>query len=251
MRHTRKNRLSAMPYLSSMRLLSVEHTPFEGPANIEEWAKRNGHAFTRVQVYKDELPLLGGFDWLVVMGGPMSVHDEAKYPWLKAEKRFIRQSIATGKIVLGICLGAQLVAEALGADVRKNEEKEIGWYPVRLTPEAGNAPAFRGLPPEFMAFHWHGETFDIPAKATHVASSEACANQAFELSRIVGLQFHLECSGESIEQFIKNGSGELTDGRYVQKADQIRAGYANLEKTNACLSLMLDNIEREFGRLIE
>jgi GMP synthase-like glutamine amidotransferase len=234
-----------------MRLLSLQHTPFEGPANIEEWAKRNGHSFSGVQAYKDELPLLGDFDWLVVMGGPMSVHDEAIYPWLKAEKKFIRQSIATGKIVLGICLGAQLVAEALGASVGKNEEKEIGWYTVRLTPESGNAPAFKGLPGEFMAFHWHGDTFGIPAKAAHVASSEACASQAFELGRIIGLQFHLECSEESIEMFIKNGGGELVEGRHVQKPGEIRAGYVNLEKTDACLSLMLDNIEREFGRHVD
>lgn len=229
----------------------MQHTQFEGPANIEVWAKRNGHSFSCVQAYKDELPLLGDFDWLVVMGGPMGVHDETIYPWLKAEKKFIRQSIATGKIVLGICLGAQLVAEALGASVGKNEEKEIGWYQVRLTPESGNAPAFKGLPGEFMAFHWHGDTFGIPAEAMHVASSEACANQAFELGRIVGLQFHLECSEESIELFIKNGSDELTDGRYVQKAGGIRAGYVNLEKTGACLNLMLDNIEREFGHYTE
>lgn len=229
----------------------MQHTPFEGPANIEEWAKQNGHSFYSMQAYKDELPLLGDFDWLVVMGGPMGVHDEARYPWLKAEKKFIRQSIATGKIVLGICLGAQLVAEALGASVGKNEEKEIGWYPVRLTPESGNALAFQGLPGEFMAFHWHGDTFGIPAGATHVASSEACASQAFELGRIIGLQFHLECSEESIEMFIKNGGDELVEGMHVQKAGEIRDGYVNLEKTDACLNLMLDNIEREFGHYTE
>lgn len=218
-------------------------------ANIEVWAKNKGFPVSRTLLYEgEELPLLSAFDLLVVMGGPMGVHDEAQYPWLKTEKKFIRQAMATGKMVLGICLGAQLIAQVLGASVTRNPQKEIGWFPVRLTPEARKAPVFRDIPEEIMAFHWHGDTFGIPKGAVHIASSEACANQAFVLGRIYGLQFHLESSKESIERLIKNCGEELTNGRYIQDAEKIRAGMGYLKETGLTLSLLLDHIEMEYEK---
>ena len=178
----------------------------------------------------------------------MGVHDETRYPWLKAEKKFIRQSMATGKMVLGICLGAQLIAQVLGANVAKNPQKEIGWFPVRLTPEAQKVPVFQGIPEELMAFHWHGDTFEIPKGAIHIASSEACANQAFVLGRIYGLQFHLESSRESIERLIKNCGDEVTHGKYIQDAEKIRSCMGYLKETDLTLSLILDHIQMEYEK---
>lgn len=232
-----------------MRMHCIQHVPFEDMAGIEAWAKSKGHSMSRTLLFnEEELPLLSSFEWLIVMGGPMSTGDEAKYPWLKDEKRFIRNAVATGKIVLGICLGAQLLAEAMGGTVSKNKFREIGWYPVNLTPDAGKSPAFRRLPQELIAFHWHGDTFSIPPNARKLASSEACDNQAFEINRAIGLQFHLESTQESIEKLIANGSGDLDRGRFVQDAGQIRAGYGYLPQINSAMSLLLDSIESEYGR---
>jgi GMP synthase-like glutamine amidotransferase len=218
-------------------------------ANIEVWAKNNGHRVSRTLLFKgEEFPLLSDFDLLVIMGGPMGVHDESQYPWLKAEKKFMRQSIATGKMALGICLGAQLLADVLGASVAKNPQKEIGWFPVRLTPEARKAPVFRGIPDELMAFHWHGDTFEIPKGAVRIASSDACANQAFVLGRIIGLQFHLESSKESIDRLVRNCGNELKPGGYVQSAETITSGMGYLEETGLSMGLLLDNIQAEFEK---
>jgi len=230
-----------------MRIHCLRHAPFEGIANIGTWAKARGHTVSETLLFKgEELPLLGSFDLLVIMGGPMSTVDEARYPWLKPEKRFIRMSVATGKIVLGICLGAQLIAEAMGGTVSKNKDEEIGWLPVKMTPDAKRSTVFGFMPEEVTAFQWHGDTFTIPPGARKLASSEACENQAFEIGRAVGLQFHLESSKESIEQLIENCGGDLAEGRYVQDVERIRAGYGHLPEINKLLETLLDNMEKEY-----
>ncbi len=120
-----------------MRIHSLQHVPFEGLGSIEAWARDRGHSLTVTRFWAgDALPPPGALDWLIVMGGPMSVHDEAERSWLKAEKRFLRAALDAGKRVLGICLGAQLLAEAMGARIARARAKEIGWFPVTLTPEA-------------------------------------------------------------------------------------------------------------------
>jgi GMP synthase-like glutamine amidotransferase len=168
---------------------------FEDLARIEDWAKDRGHGISRTPLFDgQELPGLDEFDWLVIMGGPMNIYEEDKYPWLAREKRFIWDSIASNKIVLGICLGGQLIADVLGGKVRRNLYKEIGWHPIKLTSEGQKSRIFSVLPKTFMAFHWHGDTFEIPPQALRAAESEACANQAFMLGKAIGLQFHLESS---------------------------------------------------------
>ncbi len=232
-----------------MRMHCVQHAAFEDMAGIGAWAKARGHSVHTTRIFAgEELPLQGSFDWLIVMGGPMGAGDEKAYPWLKEEKRFIRNAVAVGKIVLGVCLGAQLLSDALGGTVTKNPHKEIGWFPVKLTPEAARSPAFRSLPPEFTAFQWHGDTFSIPPGARKLASSEACDNQAFEIGRAVGLQFHLESTEESIENLLAHCPGDLDGGRFVQDTAHIRAGYDNIPETGRLLGLMLDRIEDEYGR---
>jgi GMP synthase (glutamine-hydrolysing) len=207
-----------------MRLHYLQHVPFEGPANIEPWAKSLGFTVAGTRLYEDEnLPELNQFDWLVIMGGPMNIYEEDKYPWLGREKRFIAEAIENDKIVLGICLGAQLIADVTGGKVYRNSYKEIGWFPVSLTSEARDSNVFSALPESFIAFHWHGDTFHLPPGAARIAESEACHIQAFEHKngRVIGLQFHLESSPESIQLLIDNCGDELVEGRYIQKAHEI------------------------------
>ncbi len=231
-----------------MRLHSLQHEPFEGLANIEVWAKERGHSISRTLLFNnEELPDIGDFDWLVIMGGSMNIYEEEKYPWLREEKNLIIEAIANKKIVLGVCLGSQLIADVLGGRVTKNKYKEIGWFPVSLTRDARNSSIFSNLPSTFTAFHWHGDTFKIPHGAVRIAESAGCANQAFEYGRAIGLQFHLEYSVESINLMFQNCGDEIVDGKYIQKQDEIISHYNNVQDTNLLLSLLLDNIETKFG----
>ena len=148
-----------------MRIHYLQHVPFEDLAYIETWAKDKGHSLSVTKLYLNEkLPGMDDFDWLIVMGGPMNIYEEREYPWLVEEKQFIEEVIKTGKVVLGICLGAQLIADVLGGKVRQNDYQEIGWFPVTKTSEANNSVFFKSLPDDFMAFHWHGDTFATRCK---------------------------------------------------------------------------------------
>jgi len=176
------------------------HVPFEGLAYIEEWAVNKGHKLTSTEFYKSKnLPDINKVDWLIIMGGPMSVNEEDEYPWLTDEKRFVKEAIEKGKIVIGICLGAQLITDVLGAKVYKNVYKEIGWFQVHFTESAKKLPLFSSFPDEMMVFHWHGETFDLPEGAIHLAESEGCKNQAFIYKdKVLGLQFHFEMTEKAM-----------------------------------------------------
>ena len=208
-----------------IRMHYLQHVPFEDLANIEVWAKEKGFSITSTKLYSDEsFPMRDEFDWLVIMGGPMNIYEEHIYRWLGQEKRFIEQAISDGKLVLGICLGAQLIADVLGGKVHKNKYKEIGWFDVELTADAKNSRVFNNLDERFIAFHWHGDTFDIPPGCIHTAKSEACANQAFatEDGKVVGLQFHLETSRESVEKLLKYCKDDIIDGgKYVQSEEEM------------------------------
>jgi GMP synthase-like glutamine amidotransferase len=198
-----------------MRAHYLQHVPFELLGSIEPWLRAERYEITSTRFFESaRLPDPNEVDLLIVMGGPMSVNDE-ELPWLLREKRFIRNCIQSGKSVLGICLGAQLIASAAGASVYRNRVKEIGWFPVQGLP-SNNGSIFH-FPQVFEAFHWHGETFDLPPGAVHIAKSEGCKNQAFQLGRsIIGLQFHLEMTPESIRQIVSHCRAELTLSKYVQ-----------------------------------
>jgi GMP synthase-like glutamine amidotransferase len=215
-----------------MRLYVIQHIAFEGPGAIAEWARERGHSMATTEQFEGgRLPKLDEFDFLVVMGGPMSANDDAKIPWLAAEKQLIAEALQRQKAILGVCLGAQLLAQVLGARVYRNREKEIGWFPIRLTPKAGGSGLFAGLPEELTVLHWHGETFDLPKGALHLAESDLCLNQAFELDgRVLGLQFHLEVQPQGLEKLIENSAADLEPGPAVQAADTIRAS-ADLSQT--------------------
>jgi GMP synthase-like glutamine amidotransferase len=226
-----------------MRIHYLQHVPFEDLAEIEGWAIDRGYSLSRTLAFSEEsFPSLEDFDWLIIMGGPMNIYEHEKYPWLVKEKEFIRSALAADKMVLGICLGAQLMADVLGGKVKKNEYREIGWHNVKLTREGQSSEIFKVLPKKFCAFHWHGDTFSIPPKAERTAYSKACANQAFELGKAVGLQFHLESSMDSINHLINNCGNELDDGIYVQRPKELLAHLDRFPEMSALMERFLDNV---------
>jgi GMP synthase-like glutamine amidotransferase len=206
-----------------MRIHSLQHVPFEGLANIESWASRSGHTATASRLFSgDRLPDLEDFELLVILGGPMGANDELKFRWMKGEKLFIESAIRKGKKVLGICLGAQLIAAALGAKVYPNAQKEIGWYPLELDPQNIRHSPLNVLPPHAMVFHWHGDTFDLPPGALHLARSRACENQAFSVGEnVIGLQFHLELAMPHIETLLRHAASDMTPGDFVMGGEEI------------------------------
>jgi GMP synthase-like glutamine amidotransferase len=205
-----------------MRVHFLQHVPFEGLGSIEPWLRSRGASLTTTRLFLGEsLPAVGQIDFLIAMGGPMSVNDELQLPWLKPEKEFIREIVLRDTPVLGVCLGAQLLASALGARVYPNLLKEIGWFPIQAVPTAGDTFKF---PTECNAFHWHGETFDLPEDTVRLVRSSACENQAFQLKRnVIGLQFHLETTPAGTRSLIKNCRKELIPGPYVQSEAELRA----------------------------
>ena len=191
------------------------------------------------------LPDVDDLDLLIIMGGPMSVNDERKFPWLAAEKEFIRKAIERDKAVIGICLGAQLIATAMGAAVYPNGEKEIGWFPITGT-QSDKAEELFAFPQELLAFHWHGETFELPDGATRLARNDACHNQAFQLgSQAIGLQFHLETTPASARDLVHHCREELRPSRYVQSEVEILGTDPSCYSTvNNCMDKVLQFIVR-------
>ncbi|HOG97883.1 MAG TPA: type 1 glutamine amidotransferase [Methanothrix soehngenii] len=227
-----------------MRLHYIQHNPFEDPANIALWAEDSGHDVFGTKIFAGErLPKDADFDLLLVLGGEMNIYQEDLYPWLAEEKRFIRRAMDSEKTILGICLGAQLISDLLGGTVHKNRYREIGWHVVKLNRAAFSSFAFKGFPDRFTAFQWHGDTFDLPGGATGLASTTACANQAFEIGRNVGLQFHLESSWQSIRRLIDNCGDELTPGRFVQEPEDMLSAEKHLKELYKHLGIFMKNIE--------
>ncbi len=204
-----------------MHIHVLQHVPFEGVGSIQAWAKTKKATLSTTHLFAAaDLPSLADFDLLVVLGGPMSVNDEAELPWLIAEKQFVKAAVLAGKPVLGICLGAQLIANSLGARVYRNGQKEIGWFPVEACNTNSNTFCF---PAKTEVFHWHGETFDLPPGAIHLASSEACSHQAFQIGkRTIGLQFHLETTPESADAIITHCRNELVQAPFIQTEELLR-----------------------------
>ena len=207
-----------------MRIHTLQHVDFEDPGTILKWAEQNKHTVTSTRLYEKgmRLPELHSFDMLVIMGGPMGIYDEKNHPWLKTEKSFISKAILYNKKILGICLGAQLLADRLGSKVYKNKYEEIGWYPVNLEKSALDKPVFRDWPESFTPLHWHGDTFDIPELAVPFGSSDGCINQGFLYGKnIAAFQFHLELQAINLKKLIAGCKTDLHSGKYIQDADQM------------------------------
>lgn len=207
-----------------MNIHFLQHVEFEGPAKIGQWTIASGRKLSSTKLYEDaNLPSLNDIDWLVIMGGPMNIYQEKQYPWLIPEKAFIGEAIEAGKTVIGVCLGAQLIADVLGAKVYQGKHKEIGWFPIELTSAAKNSALFDSLPDRSTVFHWHGDTFDLPEGAIQLAHSEGCEQQAFLYNEhVLGLQYHLEVTKKSVNSLIKHCADDITEGKYVQGIEQMR-----------------------------
>jgi GMP synthase (glutamine-hydrolysing) len=179
------------------RLLVLQHIACEPPAAFEDELRSRGLDLVRVELDEGE-PLADWRDFpaIVVMGGPMGAYDEAEHSWLAPEKQLLREAVDADVPVWGVCLGAQLLAGALGARVYPGERAEVGLMPVELSPAAASDPVFAEAPSSFPTLQWHGDTFDLPEGATLLASSPAYRNQAFRIGRSYGLQFHIEVSLE-------------------------------------------------------
>ena len=212
-----------------MRIHFVQHVSFETPGNLLTWAESHKYQVTFSKLFEsDSFVQTNLFDVLVIMGGPMGVYEEQKYPWLKEEKLFIKKAIADNKKVLGICLGAQLVAESLGAKVYPHHQKEIGWWPVQKINHPVTESLTNHLPEPFVSFHWHGDTFDLPPGSTQLFTSRACAQQGFIKGRnAAAIQFHLEATEILIKQMISHEREELVDAPYTQTEQKIN------EETNS------------------
>lgn len=225
------------------RIRVLQHEPFEGPGLIAEWAEERQFPLTVTEVFAGQaLPEVDSFEWLVIMGGGMSVNEEAIYPWLKPEKELVRQAIAANKVVIGICLGSQMIASALGKRVYKNDKKEIGWYPVQLTAEGSsvlNAPWHNQT-----FFHWHGETFDLPDGAVPLAYSAGCKNQAFCIGgKVFGFQFHPETNRQTLHQMVEAGGEELVPAEYVMRGEDILALENTSDKVKPLMFEFLDGVK--------
>ncbi len=225
-----------------MRVHVFQHVPFEGLGAIEPWLAARGASVATTRWFAEPRPpALDSYDWLIVMGGPMSVNDDATLPWLRDEKRAIAAAIDADKTILGVCLGAQLIASALGAEVGPGREREIGWFPIERVGEPDGHPLARAFPTGTEVFHWHGETFELPSGTRHLARSEACERQAFALgARIVGLQFHLETTPESAAALVRHCSEDLRPGRFVQPSDELLRDPARFVRLRERLETLLD-----------
>jgi GMP synthase (glutamine-hydrolysing) len=233
-----------------MRLHLLHHSQIDfSGTNISRWAENKGYPIANTYLCNNEaLPAIDAFDWLIVMGGSQHAWEEDVYLWLPAEKKFIAQALEGNKIILGICFGAQLLAETLGAEVFVNPYNEIGWYEVTLTPQGQRSYLFQNVPEQFTIFHWHADHFTLPPGCTHLAYSEATENQAYisQKRRVAGIQFHPEYPLESVKYFIRELGDELQKGPYVAGKEKMLSQTDQIPETYALMASILDNMDRQF-----
>lgn len=225
-----------------MHIHCLKNVATEGLGLIEHWAQINNHTYSYTSCYTNpRYPNLENIDLLVVAGGPMGVHDELEYPWLEREKSFLKKAINSGTVILGICLGAQLLANLLGARVYQNSHQEIGWMPVEQISDHSHSP-FLDLDREFEVMHWHGDTYELPEGAINLVKSEACSNQAFIYdNHVLGLQFHIELTQSNLTQLCENSLPE--PDIYVQTADEIIGNPKHLEQLKTIMNRIMTRLE--------
>jgi GMP synthase-like glutamine amidotransferase len=224
----------------------LQHANYEDLGCIAPWLEAHGHTHSATLLHQGEQPPgIETFDALIVLGGPMNIYQHAEYPWLIDEKRLIRAAIDSGRRVLGICLGSQLIADVLGVpgetNVVRNAETELGFFPVTCSAEGRRHPLFAGLAETFTAFHWHGDTYRLPAGAVNLASSAACAQQAFAWDglRVLGLQFHLEVTQAAARNWFLDLPAE--HGPWVQTPAAVLTNDAAFAANNAAMVTVLPN----------
>lgn len=201
-----------------MKVSIFKHIEFENPGYFIEYFSQRNFDVKVFNLYEGEKPIANA-DIIVVLGGPMNIYEEEKYPFISDEKKFLTDSIKEGKKVIGVCLGSQLIADVLGSKVYKNLHKEIGWFPIRKSQT--NKTKF--LPEKISVFHWHGDTFDLPAGANVLFHSEATKIQGFEYgSNVLAMQFHLEIDEEGIDELIRHCKDDLDDSSFVMSEKEIK-----------------------------
>lgn len=226
-----------------MRIHILQHVPYESPGSITDWAEAKGFLVKYTRFYENwQLPKTEDFDLLVIMGGPMNIYEKDKYPWLTQEKAFIQNCLSAKKKMLGICLGSQLLADALGAKVYPNKEKEIGWFPIHKN---GTDPLLDLFPEgDITAFHWHGDTYELPEKTKPLFHSKATKNQGFVYeNQVFALQFHWEIQPKTLAELIKHAHSDLTPGTYVQSPDRMLSHTSGFETSGSHLRDLLDYIQ--------
>lgn len=227
-----------------MNLYCLQHVLFENSGTISVWAAANKHTINYIYLFETNflLPQLHEFDALLIMGGYMNVDDEERFPWLNEEKKFIRQAIDAGKKVIGICLGSQLIAKALGSKVYQGKEKEIGFFPITFTKEGTLHQYFNHFSNPYTVFHWHSDTFDLPANAQLIASTDSCRHQAYIIgTTVLAFQFHFEMNETVIEDMLLHDEHELEQtAKYIQSKEEIRKQFHHLQQNKKDLFLILD-----------
>ena len=218
------------------------HVSFEGPGIISDWVKKKKHVIEFTRFHEgDSLPMAGNVDLLVIMGGPMNVFDYHIHPWMQEEIEWVTAFIETGKPVLGICLGAQVVAASLGAEVYPGEHKEIGWFNLNFLPCLGDYKICKDLPSTRKVFHWHGDTFGIPEGAIRIAESQAFTNQGFIYNgRVLALQFHLEVTPGGVKDLVEHCRDELVPGPFIQTEEELLDKSRFVEENQLLLFRLLD-----------
>ena len=230
-----------------IRMAVLQHVEFEGPAAIADWAAARGVPVRVCRLGRNAiLPSIDDLDMLTVMGGPMSANDQAQFDWLGPQIALVREAIAADKTVFGVCLGAQMIAKALGARVYPGSAKEIGWFPVERT---SAHPLFDDLPDSFTPLHWHGETFDLPHGAKLLAKSKITLNQAFAVGqRVLGVQFHMEPTEDSVRMLVKAAAREIGCGTFEQQPGIILSNLGQCAGLRPLLETVLDRLTRLAAR---
>lgn len=223
-----------------MRIHAIIHAPFEELGAIETWVHQHGYMLTMTHTYQGEnLPDVASFDLLIVMGGPQSSLELDKYPYLQDEVRFTKEAIAQHKAVLGICLGAQIIGESLGAKAERSPNREIGVYPIHLTNEALVDPVFKLFPDQFNVMHWHNDMPGLPEGGVLLAYSEGCPRQAFKVGdRVYGLQCHMEMTKALVQGMVEHCAGDLKPGKYVQDSATLLSH--DMSEINEKIMMILD-----------
>lgn len=234
------------------KVLVIQHVPFEGLGKLDNWFQMRAVTPEIYRFFEEkELPDLSHYSALIILGGPMGLYELDQYPWLKQELAFIQKLLRGTSIpVLGICLGAQILAHLLGGSVKKHSQKEIGWYPITLSKKAQSHPFFEKWPAEIVTFHWHQDIFEPPTGSLEIGSSAACDHQGFyyektndrgEKSAVVGFQFHLEMTYEISKRLVESCHEDIAKpGPYIGSKNQILSGFAPYAQSQAHLFSFLD-----------
>lgn len=232
-----------------MNIHYLQHVPYEGIGFMREWIENKGYSVKGTQLYQDfdRFPSLEDFDFLIILGGSMNIYEEQEFPWIKKEKEFIQSAIEAKKMVLGICMGAQLIASILGAKVYKNEYEEIGWHRIYMKENTGSRnKELSFFPNEFDVLQWHGDTFELPKGATLLAESKACKNQAFIMKdHVIALQFHLEFT-KDIVKYVAQHEEEISSGEFVQTLEAILQYEDKFLESKKVLHRLLDYVNRKY-----